>query len=108
MQWGDRWLVADPPLGLRLRADHGAIEQVVRCTECGETLSVFDIEYHYEPTAVRRQAQKESDAGLPDGARDRTRCSSKSDDDDVRLLVTEFSQRGRRPGSLPFRSVEPK
>lgn len=69
MQWGDRWLVEDPPLGLRHRADHGAIEQVIRCTECGETLSVFDIEYHYQLEAVHRHAQKESDAGIPDGAR---------------------------------------
>lgn len=66
MQWGDRWLVDDPPLSLRHKADHGAIEQVIRCTECGETLSVFDIDYHYEPEAVHRHAQKGSTAASPD------------------------------------------
>lgn len=66
MQYGDRWLVEDPPLGLRHNADHGAIEQVIRCTECGETLSVFDIEYHYNLEAVRRHAQKGSTAASPD------------------------------------------
>lgn len=71
MQWGDRWLVEEPPLSLRHKADHGAIEQVVRCKECGETLSVFDIEYHYEPEAVHRHAETGSTAGVPDQHRAR-------------------------------------
>lgn len=66
MNWGDRWLVDKPPLSLHHKADHGAIEQVIRCKVCGETLSVFDIEYHYDLEAVAKQAAKGSTAPVPD------------------------------------------
>lgn len=66
MQWGDRWLVDKPPLSLHHKSDHGAVEQVIRCKECGETLSVFDIGYHYEPDAVQALAETGSTAGVPD------------------------------------------
>ncbi|MBB1030373.1 helix-turn-helix transcriptional regulator [Dietzia sp. SLG310A2-38A2] len=71
MQWGDRWLVDKPPLSLRHKSDHGAVEQVIRCKECGETLSVFDVEYHYEPDAVQNLAETGSTAGVPDRYRPR-------------------------------------
>lgn len=66
MRWGDRWLVDEPPLSLRHKADHGAVEQVIRCKECGETLSVFDVVYHYQPEAVHKHAETGSTAGVPD------------------------------------------
>lgn len=66
MQWGDRWLVEDPPLSLQHKSDHGAVEQILRCKDCGETLSVFDVEYRYEPEAVHKHAQKGSTAASPD------------------------------------------
>lgn len=69
MQWGDRWLVENPPLSLRHKLDHGAVEQVIRCKECGETLSVFDVEYHYEPDAVQKLAETGSTAGVPEHRR---------------------------------------
>lgn len=69
MQWGDRWLVDKPPLTLQHKVDHGSVEQVLRCKECGETLSVFDVEYHYEPEAVQKLAETGSTAGVPDQPR---------------------------------------
>lgn len=66
MQWGDRWLVEKPPLTLHHKSDHGSVEQVIRCKECGEVLSVFDVEYRYEFDAVQRHAQKGSTAASPD------------------------------------------
>lgn len=66
MKWGDKWLIDEPPLTLHHSADHGEVEQVLRCKDCGETLGVFDVEYEYDPEAVARLAAKESDAGAPD------------------------------------------
>jgi hypothetical protein len=42
---------------------------VIRCKDCGETLSVFDVEYHYEPDAVQKLAETGSTAGVPDQPR---------------------------------------
>lgn len=47
MRWGDRWLTDSPPLRLSHAADGGEIEQVLRCTTCGEALGARDV--HYEP-----------------------------------------------------------
>ncbi|MEV6324008.1 helix-turn-helix domain-containing protein [Nocardia sp. NPDC051787] len=45
MRWGDRWVVDRPPLILTHTADGGAVEQVLRCTHCGDHLIASDIAY---------------------------------------------------------------
>ena len=66
MQWGDRWLVDEPPLSLMHKTDGGAIEQVIRCKHCGDVLTVFDIDYRYEPAAVQLLAELDSSTGTSD------------------------------------------
>ena len=56
MTWADRWIVDKPPLTLRHKADGGQIEQVLRCTCCGDHLAVNDIEYH--PTEIPTESTK--------------------------------------------------
>ena len=52
MRWGDRWVVDQPPLTLTHAADGGAVEQVLRCTHCGDHLTATDITYtHSEPSS---------------------------------------------------------
>ncbi|MFD9303182.1 hypothetical protein ACFWCB_11010 [Streptomyces sp. NPDC060048] len=46
MSWGDRWLSGEPPLTLTHRPDGGAIEQILRCSDCGTHLDARDVHYH--------------------------------------------------------------
>ncbi|MFD3762017.1 winged helix-turn-helix transcriptional regulator [Streptomyces sp. NPDC058622] len=46
MGWGDRWLAGEPPLTLTHRTDGGAIEQILRCSDCGTHLDARDVHYH--------------------------------------------------------------
>ncbi|MFD3508232.1 winged helix-turn-helix transcriptional regulator [Nocardia sp. NPDC058666] len=45
MQWGDRWCLDEPPLRITHAADDGVVEQVLRCTCCGEDVDVRDVRY---------------------------------------------------------------
>ncbi len=61
MHWGDRWLSDAPPLTLTHRADGGAVDQVLRCTECGEDLDVHAVRYRRSDATAEGNA--EVDAG---------------------------------------------
>jgi DNA-binding HxlR family transcriptional regulator len=50
MRWGDQWCFEDPPLRLMHAADDGNLEQVLRCTCCGEDVDVRHV--RYEPGEV--------------------------------------------------------
>ena len=60
MRWGDRWIADRPPVALSHTADGGAVEQILRCTQCGDELTAGDITYvHSEAEADRRiEAEK--------------------------------------------------
>ncbi|PEG35096.1 transcriptional regulator [Mycolicibacterium agri] len=61
MNWADRWIVDQPPLTLTHVTDGGAVEQSLRCAQCGEHLTVRDISYHYtDPTASRAETLPKS------------------------------------------------
>lgn len=55
MRWGDRWIADQPPLVLTHTGDGGAVEQILRCTHCGDQLTVGDITYiHSEDVADQK------------------------------------------------------
>jgi len=65
MRWGDRWLTDSPPLRLTHSADGGAVEQKLRCTECGQVLGPQDVHYEYtDPSNGRRSLTDGS--GMPE------------------------------------------
>ncbi|MCX5045754.1 hypothetical protein OG921_21545 [Aldersonia sp. NBC_00410] len=45
MHWGGRWCFEDPPLHLTHAADGGRIEQILRCTCCGQDVDARKIRY---------------------------------------------------------------
>ncbi|MGQ0840063.1 winged helix-turn-helix transcriptional regulator [Actinokineospora sp.] len=50
MRWGDRWLSDTPPLLLTHAEDGGAVEQELRCADCGQVLTARDVRYaHTNP-----------------------------------------------------------
>lgn len=58
MHWGDRWAVDRPPLALTHGADGGEVEQVLRCTHCGEQLGARDVTYHHVHDATGRTGSR--------------------------------------------------
>lgn len=52
MHWADRWIVDEPPLTLMHSTDGGSVEQVLRCTHCGQSLDARDVTYHQRYDAV--------------------------------------------------------
>jgi DNA-binding HxlR family transcriptional regulator len=64
MFWADHWIVENPPLALRHKADGAAIEQVLRCTHCGQDLAATDIDYH-ETRRDRARGKPTSSTTLP-------------------------------------------
>lgn len=45
LQWGQRWLDDKPALALHHATDQGPIEQIIRCRDCGEELTIEDLDY---------------------------------------------------------------